>query len=123
MRIRNEPIVVRLPDGQPNAAPVQFIWRQRLWRVLGVQRSWVEASPWWDDPRVRRARGQDAVARWSAEFGGPQPAQPPPAPVDDDLLSERQVWRVEAAPGADGVPGIYELACQGSDWRLRSVID
>ncbi len=50
MRVSNEPVAVRLSS---DAAPTQFVWRRRLWRVLAVQRSWVEAVPWWDDPRVR----------------------------------------------------------------------
>lgn len=124
MRVCNEPIVVRLPPGeQPGAAPVQFVWRQRLWRVLGAQHTWVEAGPWWDDPRVRRARGQDTVARWSSELGGPSPPHEPPSSTADDLLGERQVWRVEATAGANGEVGVYELVRRGSDWRLRAVID
>lgn len=127
MRIRNEPISVRLPaeqlSGAVGAAPVRFVWRRRLWRVLAVQRTWIEAGAWWDDPRVRRARGQDASTRWSGELGGPSPPREPPASPEGDLLGDRQVWRVEASSGASGEVGVYELACRGSDWRLWSVID
>ncbi|MGB3955055.1 MAG: DUF6504 family protein [Brooklawnia sp.] len=119
MRVRNEPISVRV---SPDCAPTQFIWRARLWRVLAVQRRWVEAGAWWDDPRVRRARGQDAATRWSNELGEPGPPREPELP-DGDLLGDRTVWRVEAAAGAGADVGIYELACRGSDWRLRTVID
>ena len=122
MRIRNESIVVRLPAGQQAAAPSQFIWRQRLWQVLAVQRTWTEAGAWWDDPRVRRARGQDVARRWSDDRGGPDPPREPAAP-DGDLLGDQQVWRVEASAGASDEVGVYELACRGSDWRLRTVID
>ena len=67
-------------------------------RVLGVQRSWVEAGPWWRDARVMTGGG--------------------------DLLGDRQIWRVEAAAGNSDQVGVYELSCQGADdWRLRSVID
>lgn len=124
MRVHNDPIAVRVPiAAEPGSAPTQFVWRQRLWRVLAVQRSWVEASAWWDDPRVRRARGQDAATRWSNDLGGPSPPQEQRAQIDGDLLGERQIWRVEAAPGAAGEVGVYELACRGDDWRLRTVID
>lgn len=110
MRVHAEPIAVRLAA---DTTPGQFVWRHRLWRVLAVQRHWVEAGPWWDDPRVRRARGQDAVA--------PDPGVPGPDP--DDLLAEEQVWRVEAAVGAGGAIGVYDLACRGQQWQLRAVLD
>lgn len=119
MRVRNEPISVRVT---PDCVPTQFVWRRRLWRVLSVQRSWVEAGAWWDDPRVRRARGQDAATRWSNELNEPAPAHELAMP-DGDLLGDRRVWRVEAAAGESAATGIYELACRGSDWRLRTVID
>lgn len=94
MRIRNEPVAVRLADSRP----AQFIWRSQLWRVLAVQRNWVEAGAWWHDPRVLSGGGE--------------------------LLGDRQIWRIEASAGAQGQVGVYELSCQGADdWRLRSVID
>lgn len=87
MRVRNESVAVRLADSEP----AQFIWRNRLWRVLTVQHRWVEAAAWW-------RTGQE--------------------------LSDRQIWRVTAAPGASEQVGIYELSCRGADdWQLRSVID
>lgn len=77
MRTYAEPIMVRLaePDDdwqrlaglagadQPaarsevweSARPAQFIWRQRLWRVLRVQRCWSQADAWWHSrPSERR---------------------------------------------------------------------
>ena len=119
MRVRNEPIAVRLSS---DAVPAQFVWRRRLWRVLAVQRSWVEAEPWWDDPRVRRARGQDAPARWSNELGGPSPPPEARSP-GGDLLGDRTIWRVEASAGASAQAGVYELACRGSEWLLRAIVD
>ena len=114
MRTHAEPIAVRLAarsGTEPGSTqPGQFVWRYRLWRVLAVQRHWVEAGAWWDDPRVRRARGQDAA---SAAVGG----------GDDDLLCEQEVWRVEAAVGAGGSIGVYDLACRGQQWQLRAVLD
>lgn len=108
MRIHAEPIAVRLTADTAQATPGQFVWRHRLWRVLAVQRHWVEAGAWWDDPRVRRARGQDAES---------------PASGREDLLAEQQIWRVEAAVGAGGAIGVYDLACRGQQWLLRAVLD
>ena len=119
MRVSNEPVAVRLSS---DAAPAQFVWRRRLWRVLAVQRSWVEAVPWWDDPRVRRARGQDAPTRWSNELDGPKPPPEATSP-DGDLLGDRTIWRVEASSGASAQTGVYELACRGSEWRVRAIGD
>lgn len=62
MRRYGQAIEVRTHD----KAPSQFIWRSRLWRVLAVQRRWVEALEWWHTPEV------------------------------PDLPDERVVWRVEA---------------------------
>ncbi len=121
MRIHDELIMVRLPPDDESAAPLKFVWRTRLWQVLSVQRSWVEAGAWWDDPRVRRARGQD-VTRWSSELGAPAAAQVSEV-RNDDLLGDRRIWRVEASAGASGAVGVYELSCRGPDWRLRAVID
>lgn len=60
MRTYYEPIMVKaVGDGGSAGAPARFVWRRRLWRVFNVQRCWVEVSPWWDGPQVRRARGQD----------------------------------------------------------------
>lgn len=42
-----------------------------------------------------------------------------------DLLAESEVWRVVAASGRTGEPGVYELArtFAGDCWRLRAVVD
>lgn len=126
MRIHNEPITVRLPAAEvpdaTGAAPVQFVWRRRLWRVLEVQRAWAEAGAWWDDPRIRRARGQDADSRRPGAPDGPSPPGGNVA-LDGDLPGDWRVWRVEASVGAGGEIGVYELACRGSNWWLRAVVD
>lgn len=41
-------------SGWAGASPAQFIWRQRLWRVLRVQRCWSQAEAWWDRQPVER---------------------------------------------------------------------
>lgn len=87
--------------------PVQFVWREQLWRVLAVEGRWIESGQWWTSSAVRAARGEDLV--------------------DDgaDLLCEIEVWRVEAANGMAGSRGIYELthAWHDGGWQLRTVVD
>ena len=105
---------IRGLDGELLAAhpegPAQFVWRNRLWRVLGVQARWIESDAWWNGPAARAVRGDDAVAE--TDTGG-------------DVLCEHEVWRVEAANGRDGSRGVYELAHAWSDgsWSLRVVND
>lgn len=96
MRRYDEPIEVRSGEVDGELAPVQFLWRRRLWRVLTVETRWKETADWWS------LRGRDG-----------------------DLLAESEVWRVVAAPGAWASPGVYELAhpTDGGDWRLRAVVD
>lgn len=97
MRRYDEPIEVRSGEVDGEPAPVQFLWRRRLWRVMSVETRWKETADWW-------SRGDDA--------GG-------------DLLDESEIWRVVAAPGAWATPGVYELAhpVAGDEWRLRAVVD
>ncbi|MDN5571827.1 MAG: DUF6504 family protein [Propionibacteriaceae bacterium] len=96
MRRYDEPIEVRSGEVDGELAPVQFLWRRRLWRVLTVETRWKETADWWS------LRGRDG-----------------------DLLAESEVWRVVAAPGAWASPGVYELAPPpaGGAWRLRAVVD
>lgn len=118
MRTHNDRIAVRtggcagpaaVDVGEPDdRAPSQFVWRGRLYRVQSVQGCWVEASPWWDDPQVRRARGDEPASGTAAT---------------DDLLGERRVWRVVAAAGPYSAAGVYELSRRAGDWRLRGVFD
>lgn len=73
--------------------PVQFVWRQRLMLIKRVVTRWVEAGQWW--------RALDN---------------------SDDLLAEREVWRVEAGNGSS--VGVYELVRgPGTEWTLRAVLD
>lgn len=51
-------------------------------------------------------------------------ALPEPEAESDDLLGEQEIWRVLAADGRSGHPGVYELARWGNgEWRLRTVVD
>lgn len=109
MRSYDEPIHVR--RAEPTSAPEQFVWRGRLWLVRDVVTRWLETGAWWDSPLVRSARGDDVGQALPAE--------------DSDLLAEHEVWRVLAAAGASGSPGVYELdhARDTGGWRLRAVVD
>ena len=83
MRRHDDPIQVRL--GRENE-PAQFIWRDRLWRVLAVEVHWIESGAWWTGPAVRAARGQDA-----GEQGSTPPDGVPTADryrFDDTLLRD-----------------------------------
>ncbi|WP_342371996.1 DUF6504 family protein [Propioniciclava soli] len=107
MRRYDEPIEVRSGEVDGELAPVQFLWRRRLWRVLSVETRWKETADWW-------SRG--AGGRAEASIG---------ADADADLLAESEVWRVVASPGASASPGVYELAHPVSHdaWSLRAVVD
>src|SRR5512139_337908 len=92
--------------------PQQFLWRGRLWKVRAVLAHWVETGPWWSSPGVRAVIGSEGVAEPEA---GPLPL--------GDLITERELWRVEAGRGRavgavgvvgpDGEPdtgGVFDLA-------------
>ncbi|HSN44002.1 MAG TPA: DUF6504 family protein [Propionibacteriaceae bacterium] len=147
MRRYDEPIEVRLGSqvGDRAEGPAQFLWRNRLWRVLEVQSRWVESSDWWNGPSVRAARGVEedagrAVRRFAhgeperrdgvtpyADWGPiNQRVQATPHHDEDaDLLGEQEIWRVEASSGRHTSPGVYELAHSWGTggWVLRSAVD
>ncbi len=114
MRRYDEPIHVK--SGQDRGAPEQFVWRGRLWQVRGVVTRWLETGAWWDSPLVRSARGDDIGSTLLADA---LPAE------ETDLLAEHEVWRVLAAVGASGSPGVYELdhARGTGGWWLRAAVD
>ena len=88
--------------------PAQFLWRGRLWKVFDVLAQWVETAPWWQPDQ------SDQSSRTGAGAG--------------DLLHEREVWRVEAAPGRlarEGSGGVFDLAFDWSQgtWTLARCLD
>jgi hypothetical protein len=115
MRRYDDPVDVRRGPvpGSGQDAPAQFLWRGRLWKVRAVVAHWVETAPWWQ------------AARASAVVLGD--AAPEPVPGGDDLLVEREVWRVEAGRGAVGeaVAGVFDLSFDGSAdrWQLVGCVD
>lgn len=119
MRQYDDPVEVRRGDAED---PDQFLWRGRLWKVRSVLAHWVETGPWWQAAGVRAVIGADAPADALAhepETGGR---------LATDLLSERELWRVEAGRGvSDGSSGagVFDLSFDGADgcWQLVGCVD
>ena len=76
---------------RPDGRPVRFVWRSRLYTVRAIFEHWVINREWWRDPAA-------------------EPGQ-----------LELEFWRVEAAPGRDMTPGVYELRQDlvTGAWTLR----
>ena len=76
--------------------PLRFVWRGRLYGVLAVLEHWVISSQWW-------------------QRSNPDAGVPP----------EREFWRVEASPGGNIPPAVYELRRDAGtgDWQLVRVWD
>ncbi|WP_426244187.1 DUF6504 family protein [Nocardioides sp. LHG3406-4] len=132
MRRYDDPVEVRRGriGGEPETAeegPEQFLWRGRLWKVRSVVAHWVETVPWWQSAGVRAVVGTDAAPIGEAGSDPDRRA--------DDLLVEREMWRVHAgrgssAPGSpgDGVGdggGVFDLSFDWSDgrWLLVGCVD
>jgi hypothetical protein len=105
--------------------PQQFLWRGRLWKVRAVLAHWVETGPWWQSTGARAVIGsEDATAE--TDDSGDRGRIPL-----GDLLTERELWRVEAGRGRltfDGEPdggGIFDLAFDWADghWTLVGCTD
>ncbi len=119
------------PDGRD--APSQFLWRGRLYLVSAVLGYWRERQAWWSLEPALAVHG----------VGGERPGHGVPAPGlpaggrAADVGADREVWRVEAAPGRSASPGVYHLARDASSptatatarhvaagtWRLLQVCD
>lgn len=108
VRRYDDPVEVRKGADED---PDQFLWRGRLWQVREVVAHWVETGTWW----ARRATADTSL--------------------DDDLLREREVWRVAAArgrvaatgPAGGGDPGfgVFDLVFSWSEgsWQLARALD
>ena len=81
-----EPVDVGVQDGRPT----RFVWRGRLYTVLGVLDHWVISREWWKQQNP-----------------------------DLDTPAEREFWRIEASPGrnAEAVPGHGAGAAPGAASR------
>jgi hypothetical protein len=132
MRRYDDPVEVRKGLCGGVEGPEQFLWRGRLWKVRAVLAHWVETGPWWQSAHARAVIGSEDAGDTSQEAA---PDQPRPIA---DLLSERELWRVEAARGAayvdspgdgrGGEPdggGVFDLCFDWADgqWQLVGCVD
>jgi hypothetical protein len=114
MRRYDDPVEVRrgrVPGSEEG--PAQFLWHGRLWKVRAVVAHWVETGPWW------QSSGAHAVL-------GAEQTEAGPVGLAADLVSERELWRVEAARGAAGLGrGVFDLAFDWADgnWQLVRCVD
>lgn len=79
----------------PDDSPEHFLWRDRLYTVCDVLDRWYTSPAWWSD-------------------------------LDEPLQHDDwQVWRVTAAAGRTGTPGVYEVTFQPQrqQWFLTRVMD
>ncbi len=121
MRRYDDPVEVR--KGAAND-PEQFLWRGKLWKVRAVLAHWVETGSWWQSADARAVIGSDDTGDDTGETLVAQRGQ--------DLLGERELWRVEAAAGmapvdddGDHGGGVFDLSFDWSDgsWQLVGCVD
>ena len=104
MRRFSDEIHVRSGEtGETFDAPVQFIWRGRLYVVREVLSRWRERSAWWEHAAVAAVHG-DATSEMGSDARGPRRT------VLEIGDLEREVFRVEASIGRSGGAGVYDLA-------------
>ena len=102
--------------------PQQFLWRGRLWKVRAVLAHWVETGPWWQSTGVRAVIGSEEAIRGVA----PEAESRGRVPIGD-LLTERELWRVEAGRGRltrEGEPdggGVFDLSFDWAEGRWTLV--
>lgn len=132
MRRYDDPVEVRQGwIGAPDSGvegPEQFLWRGRLWQVRAVLAHWVETGPWWQSASVRALLGGEEPAGGPA--GGPAGEEPPRPLLGQELLVERELWRVEAGRGRpdateSGWSGVFDLSFSWADgcWQLVGCAD
>ncbi len=87
-----EPVDVAVSGGRP----ARFVWRGRLYTVLGVLDHWVISREWWKQQNP-----------------------------DLDTPAEREFWRIEASPGRRARAATYELRhdLATGQWMLARVWD
>ncbi len=140
MRKYDDPVEVRQGwIGAPESGvegPEQFLWRGRLWQVRSVVAHWVETGPWWQSAGVRAVLGSDDREPPPPGAGPGEGSAPPRPRLGQDLLVERELWRVEAGRGrpaperapeaaAEGWSGVFDLSFSWADgqWQLVGCAD
>ena len=116
-----ESVEVRV-TGDPDDAPMSFLWRGRLYVVRAVLGHWRERREWWAATAARALHGDGDVAG-----AGGSPA----SGTATTLERERDVWRVEASAGRTFGKGVYDLCREpavdpsptAQAWRLVQVAD
>ena len=115
--VHEEPVEV----ARGGDSPERFLLRDRLYVVRAVLARWVEPGGWrWSGPgRVAPVVVAVGAGPAGAARAAPAPAGMPPVihsvPVH---LSDRQVWRVEAAAGRSARPEVFDL-CHETGERPR----
>ena len=104
-------------------APEQFLWRGRLWKVRSVLATWVETGAWWGRGADESA-GPDSGGGSGTGSGGEARG----GTAIGDLLTERELWRVEAGRAMPGtkdaggdISGVFDLSFDWSDGRWHLV--
>ncbi len=140
MRRYDDPVEVRQGwIGAPESGvegPEQFLWRGRLWQVRSVIAHWVETGPWWQSAGVRAMLGSDEREPVPPPGADPGEERAPRPLLGQDLLVERELWRVEAGRGrpaperapegaAEGWSGVFDLSFSWADgqWQLVGCAD
>lgn len=144
MRRYDDPVEVRQGwIGAPDSGvegPEQFLWRGRLWQVRAVLAHWVETGPWWQSAGVRAmlggelpagsAVGTAVGAAAGTAVGAAAVAEEPRPLLGQELLVERELWRVEAgrvrtASSESGWSGVFDLSFSWADgcWQLVGCAD
>lgn len=125
MRRYDDPVEVRRgmvgPDDRQVEGPEQFLWRGKLWKVRAVVAHWVETGPWWQSAGARALVGADAEGADARQDEADGRAV---SVLGAELLSEREMWRVEAGNGMSG-GGVFDLSFSWADgtWQLTGCAD
>ncbi|GAB4064937.1 hypothetical protein GCM10028777_12950 [Angustibacter speluncae] len=115
-RGHDDTVHVRLGDAGADGRrpPTQFLWRGRLYLVREVLGYWRERQAWWSLEPARAVHGEDDGPTGAVPAGRPgagaTTTRTAPSRVAQ-VGADREVWRVEAAPGRSSHPGVYQLAC------------
>ena len=121
MRRYDDPVEVRKGQIDDLEGPEQFLWRGKLWKVRAVLAHWVETGAWWQSAGARAVIGTDDTGEHGTVGGTLVSVDP----RGQDLLGERELWRVEAAAGMSPDPGVFDLSFDWSDgsWQLVGCVD